>query len=202
MLTDSRADVLTEIMNMGVGNAANSLNQLVGTHVELRVPGVSMVTASEAQARIESMGWVPLSTVQLEFSGSLRGNVALMFSGEGAVKLVSLLTGDCGEHADIDGMRKATLEEAGNILLNGVVGAVSNLMDNQLAFSVPYYSESQRVIERLTASCDEDAHVILSRAHFNVAEHQIEGEILLYFEVASLEGLLAALDRELAAALA
>jgi hypothetical protein len=32
---------------------------------------------------------------------------------------------------------------------------------------------------------------------FQVAEHEIEGEILLYFEGQSLEGLLAALDQQI-----
>ena len=167
------------------------MNELVGAHIDLRVPTVSLIGAAEAQALVTALGWVPLSTVQLEFKGSLNGNAALMFPGDNAVKLVSLLTDDQGSHSDVDGLRKATLEEAGNILLNGVVGAGSNLLDNRISFSVPFYSESERVIERLTARCG-DSLVLLSRVYFNVSQFRIEGEILFYFEVRSLEVLLTA----------
>ncbi|MEZ5400099.1 MAG: chemotaxis protein CheC [Bryobacteraceae bacterium] len=197
VLNENQADVLAEVMNLGMGHAGNSLNELVGAHIELRVPSVALVSAAEAQARIEQLGWEPLSSVQLEFSGSLNGNVALMFPGDSAVQLVSLLTGDDGAHDDVDGLRRATLEEAGNILLNGVVGAVSNLLANQISFSAPYYSESDRVVERLTARSG-NAWILLSRAQFKVADCPIEGEILLYFEILSLEVLLDALNRQYA----
>jgi chemotaxis protein CheC len=196
-LQEYQSDVLAEVMNLGMGHAANALNELVGAHIHLRVPSVSLATASEAQEQIAQLGWIPLSAVHMEFSGSLDGNVAMLFPEASAVKLVALLTGDEGGHDDVDGVRRATLEEAGNILLNGVVGAISNLLENQVEFSVPFYSESDRIVEQLTAN-SKDGWVLLSRAHFRVSGQQIEGEILLYFEIHSLEVLLATVDRQFA----
>jgi hypothetical protein len=39
------------------------------------------------------------------------------------------------------------------------------------------------------------AHVVLARARFCVADHEIEGEILLFLDIGALENLVAALDR-------
>jgi chemotaxis protein CheC len=196
ILTEMQTDALKEVINLGVGYAACSLNELVGTHVTLHVPEVSMLTFEEAKERFHEMGWGILSTVQLQFSGPLKGNVALVFPSDSAVKLVSLLTGDEGNNSDVDGIRAATLEEAGNILLNGVVGSISNLLHNNISFSVPYYSEEAGLPARLVGWAEAaEVHVIFARARFMVAKHEIEGEILLFFEVASLETLVAALDR-------
>ncbi len=199
-LTESHADVLAEAMNLGMGHAARALNELVGTHIQLHVPDVSMMSVLEAQERIDALGWKTLSTVQLKFEGSISGEVVLMFPHDSALKFVSLLTGDDGSsHSDIDGLRQATLEEAGNILLNGVVGALSNLFGGQVSYSIPFYRESQRVIHHSGESTQEDAHTLFADACFNVQRYKVAGEILLCFELRSLGALLEILDERLIA---
>jgi len=134
--------------------------------------------------------------VQLTFSGPINGNVALVFPYENAVKLVSLLTGDEGSNSDVDGIRAATLEETGNIILNGVVGSISNMLQGQISFSIPYYSEQGGLPARFAKlGIAADVQVILARARFGVAQHEIEGEIFLFFEMGALQSMVAALDR-------
>ena len=198
-LTQSQADVLAEVMNIGMGHAANSLNEMVGAHVELRVPKVSMMSGREAQRHIEARGWSKLSAVQLEFEGSMSGDVVLMFPQPSAVKFVALLTGEDRTHTDIDGLRQATLEEAGNIILNGVVGATSNLFGGWVTFSVPCYRESQGAIPIFRDADEPEVHIIFANASFKVEQYRLEGEVLLCFEVSSLRQLLDALDRQLSA---
>ncbi len=196
ILTELQTDALKEVINLGVGYAASSLNDLVGTHVSLCVPEVAMLSWDEAKQRIAASGWDVLSTVQLQFSGQLKGNVALVFPSDSAGKLVSLLTGDEGGSQDVNGIRAATLEEAGNILLNGVVGSISNLLGESISFSVPYYSEVAGLPAGLVGpGGTEGFHIIFARARFMVACHEIEGEILLFFEVGSLEVLIEVLDQ-------
>lgn len=199
-LTERQADVLAEVMNLGMGQAANSLNGLVGAHVELRVPKVSMLSSREVQRNIEARGWTKLSTVQLEFQGSMNGDVVLLFPQPSAVKFVALLTGEKGSHAAIDGLRRATLEEAGNIILNGVVGATSNLFEGWVSFSIPYYRELRGAVPGIRDAGEPEVHIILTNAGFKVEQYRLEGEVLLCFEVNSLKQLLDVLDRQWTAA--
>ena len=194
MLTASRADALTEIMNMGMGHAAHALNQLIDTHITLRVPGVDLVNGSDVERRIVALGWDHRVAVQLHFDGAQKGTAALMFPWESSQKLISLMT---GEPFSDPVTGESAIEEAGNILLNGVLGAFANLFEDDLTFSIPHYRESSGTMSALTASRDPEASVLLSRAHFEVSSHQIQGEILLYFEVHSIERLFAALDRQI-----
>lgn len=195
-LTDLQLDALKEVINIGVGYAAGSLNELVGTPISLRVPEVDVLELDDARLRVTAFGWGRVASVQLAFTGPLKGNVALVFPYESAVKLVSLLTGDEGSNSDVDGIRAATLEETGNIILNGVVGSVSNLLQGQISFSIPYYSEQGGLPARFaTLGSLAGVHVVLARARFGVANHEIEGEIFLFFEMGALETLVRALDR-------
>jgi chemotaxis protein CheC len=194
--TDLQLDALKEVINIGVGYAAGSLNELVGTPISLRVPEVDIMCLDEARLRATALGWGRVASVHLSFSGPLQGNVALVFPYDSAVKLVSLLTGDDGGNSDVDGIRAATLEETGNIILNGVVGSISNLLQGRISFSIPYYSEQGGLPARFAAGGDSSGvQVIFARARFGVAQQEIEGEILLFFEMGSLESLVASLDR-------
>lgn len=195
-LTELQLDALREIINVGVGYAASSLNDLVGTPISLRVPEVQVLPLDEARLHVTAFGWDRVASVQLAFSGPLRGNVALVFPYENAVRLVSLLTGDEGSNSDVDGIRAATLEETGNIILNGVVGSIANMLLGQISFSIPYYSEQGGLPARFAHLGESSGlQVILARARFGVAEHEIEGEIFLFFEMGALQTMVEALDR-------
>jgi chemotaxis protein CheC len=195
-LTEMERDALKEVINLGVGYAAGSLNELVGTPISLCVPEVDILCLDEARVRATTMGWSRVASVHLAFSGPLKGNVALVFPYDSAVKLVSLLTGDEGSNSDVDGIRAATLEETGNIILNGVVGSISNLLQGKISFSIPYYSEQGGLPARFAGTDKTSAaQVVFARARFGVARQEIEGEIFLFFEMGSLESLVAALDR-------
>ena len=197
-LTEIQLDALREVINIGVGYAAASLNELVGRPISLRVPEVNILNLEETRERLAAFGSERVAAVRLSFNGPLKGNVALIFPYDSALRLVFLLTGDEGSNADVDAVRAATLEETGNIILNGVVGSVSNLLQGQISFSIPYYSEQGGLPSRFGADAPSSLHVILARARFGVADHEIEGEIFLFFEMTSLEHLVAALDKFIA----
>jgi len=195
-LTELQLDALKEAINLGVGYAAGSLNEMIGNPISLQVPEVDVLSLEEAQLRVGAFGWNRVASVQLAFSGPLTGNVALVLPYDSAVELVSLMTGDEGANTDVDGIRAATLEETGNIILNGVVGSISNLLRGQISFSIPYYSEQGGLPERLMGmQLRAGAHVVLARARFCVANHEIVGEIFLFLEMGALECLVDALDR-------
>lgn len=195
-LNELQLDALKEVINLGVGYAASSLNELVGRPISLRVPEVEVLSLEDAMLRANAFGGGRVASVRLVFSGALSGSAVLAFPYDGALRLVLLMTGDEGSNTDVDGIRAATLEETGNILLNGVVGSVSNLVQGSIAFSIPYYTEQGGLPERyLDAEFVAGARVVLARSRFGVAGHEIEGEIFLFFEMGSLERLVEALDR-------
>jgi len=190
---DQRAD-LTEVVNIAVKHAAAALDDLTGLSVELKVPEVDVVTLP---ALVKTFGRVveeTLSSVQMGFRGGLDGCAFLVFPPSSAAKLASLVAGEPAARIS-EGMHSGTLTEIGNILINAVVGAIANLLDLRLRYSLPVYAEG-RVTDLLAAHRAGSIPVVLvAKARFEIRESQVDGSLLLLFEMTSFEGLLRALAR-------
>jgi len=125
------------------------------------------------------------------FNGSFSGNALLLFPPDSANNLVSVLTGEDSIEDDMDAIRTGTLTEIGNILINCVMGSISNAIGKQLSYSVPSYLEDS-LLNMLQQNNEDsrDATIILAKTHFIIEEHFINGDIILFFEVGSFDALL------------
>ena len=194
-LLPSQIDALKEMVNIGVGRAAGVLNAMLQSHVHLQVPVVEMMGYSELQSKIQSMGHGRLSSVRLGFKGPFSGNASLVFPAEGAVKLVSMLTGVDAGSSDVNEMRVGTLTEVGNIVLNGVMGAIGNELKLHVFYSVPIYLDNPFEILLATGQNQPDSYVVWVQTRFTIESELITGDIILVFEVGSLDLLLEAVNR-------
>ena len=194
-LLPSQVDSLKEMVNIGVGHAAGVLNAMLNSRVKLHVPVVEMMSYEELQSKIQSMGNGGLSSVRLGFKGPFSGNASLVFPTEGAVKLVSILTGSEPGSSDLDAMRVGTLTEVGNIVLNGVMGAIGNELKLHVFYSVPIYVDNPFEIILSTSQAEVDAYVVWVQTSFTLETESIAGDIILVFDVGSLDLLLEAVNR-------
>lgn len=190
---EQKAD-LAEIVNVAVRRAATALGDLTGLSVELTVPEVDVVTVPALTRTFGPLVDVTLSSVQMGFRGGLDGCAFLVFPPSSAAQLASLVAGEPAARIS-EGMHSGTLTEIGNILINAVVGAIANLLDLRLRYSLPVYAEG-RVMDLLAAHRGGSAPVVLvAKARFEIRESQVEGSLLLLFEMTSFTGLLRALAR-------
>ena len=125
-------DALKELLNIGVGRAAGALNQILEKPITLHIPTILLGTASELQKKLQEFGDHSLSTVQLPFKGSYAGAATLAFPTETAPKLVEILTGAISDEDELNAMKVATLTEIGNIVLNGVMGSITNVLSGTM----------------------------------------------------------------------
>lgn len=189
-LSAGQLDVLTEMINIGVGLAASVLNDMVQAHVQLQVPRIRVLSPEEFVAEISKESKDDLASVQLPFkSETFSGRAMLIFPPESASKLVSLLTEETQTGLNLDEERSSTLAEIGNILLNGVMGSISNILSKKLDYSLPYFREDslKNVLE--INGGEEYAAVIVAETHFSVLEHNIEGDVLILLGTRSLDAL-------------
>lgn len=193
----SQLDALTELMNIGVGRAAGMLNEMIDSPIELNVPVVKVLKASELAGEIGQPADELLSFVRLVFQGAIRGTAALLFPTDSAANLVAALTGD-ETSQDLDSVRAGTLSEVGNIVINGVMGSIGNVLAIPLTYELPTYVEATLAQlfrkTRKGARADPDPTVLVAHTRFTVQHLEIQGTILLIFEVLSFDALLAAID--------
>lgn len=194
-LSNEQLDALAEFVNVGVGRAAAALNDLVSNHVELSVPQVQLLTLDEMNRALGGMANEPVSSVQMGFHGSLDGSAFLVFPSASAAKLVALLTGDDSRTEDLDSIRAGTLTEIGNILINSVVGTLSNILGHPLQYSLPVYAEEPVAGLLATQRRESQPLILMAKTSFVIRQMQIEGNLLLLFELKSFDSLLTAIDQ-------
>jgi chemotaxis protein CheC len=199
LITEPQLDALQEFINIGVGRAAGMLNEMVDSPILLNVP-VLQVFDSEALKREVTSRFSNhcLSGVKLDFSGIFSGTAELVFPTESASALVSLLTGEERDSPDLDEVKIGTLTEVGNIVINGVMGSISNLLKQRIDYMLPTYFED--TIEGLLSSryaCETNTVFLLAKTKFEIRQLEIMGEIILIFEMSSFGELLGCIDREL-----
>ncbi len=193
-LTADEIDALKELINIGVGSAAGMLNEMIQFPIQLQIPDIEVLSAKELRSELKKrFGIEPLSTVQLGFSGSFSGSAQLLFPTDSAVNLVSVLTGEEKGSPDLDSLKISTLSEVGNMVINGVMGSIGNILDQPLDYAVPYYAEEEIEELLLKEPSIDCGSVLLAPAHFSIEQLQIQGDILLFFDVGSFQMLLKAI---------
>lgn len=194
-ITDQQIDALKELINIGVGSGADVLNTMLDSHVCLRVPSLKVVLPNELENEMQENHIHNLSAINLRFKGSFLGTAELVFPADSASKLISTITnGDTQDYKEDDPTRACALSEIGNIVLNAVMGGISNLLDLSLTYSVPNYIEGDIKNLMIANKISFDTVVLLARTRFTIEALEIEGDILLFLEVGSFDKLLAKID--------
>src|SRR5579871_6682373 len=137
LLNELQLDALTELVNIGVSRAAASLRDMVGSQVHLSVPNVSLETRSRAIAILAEREMSNLVAVHQVFEGDVTGRALLIFPETNSLELVRAVTGGDLPLEDIIDLEQEALAETGNIILNGCLATIANLLQRTLRISLP-----------------------------------------------------------------
>ncbi len=184
-------DVIRELINIGVGKAAGVLNDLLGSHITLYVPSIEVVTSEDLHKLNipELHKEAELDIVRLEFTGQFSGTSMIVFTPESGSNCVSILTDESPESPEFDAIKVETLTEAGNIVLNMIMGTVSNVIQECLDFRIPEYYQ-QKIGELLQNEIDDNKHdLLLAKAKFHSESQNVTGNVLIIFHPGTLAAL-------------
>lgn len=185
-ISPDHLDALQELLNIGVGRAAGSLNQMLEKPIRLHIPSIQLGKLDELSQDIQLNKEDTLSSVQLPFKGPFTGSACLLFPTESAAALVMALTGETEDSDTMDSLREATLTEIGNIVLNGVMGSLANILQHQITYSVPFYQETSLRGLLKPAPSDLSEMVLWAQTHFTIEEYDLTGDIMLMFGIPDL----------------
>lgn len=195
MIDRQSLTVLQELINIGVGRGAQVLNTLLSHHVILEVP---QVTETTPEGLLSALGLDPdqeLSCVQMGYRGNLQGEVQLIFPSDAANGLVNLIVGDAYPADEMDFIHQATLTEVGNIVINAVVGTLSNLFGFHLQYTLPSYrSGSLDALENQETLLSMEV-ILLAKTRFTIEDLSLVGNMVLFFSLPTFRNLEEALDQ-------
>lgn len=132
-LTPFQLDAIKEVANIGTGNAATALSQLINKKVEITVPSINIVPFDEIFSRIG--GDEVVVGVIVRVLGDAPGNILFIFEKDVALNLIRQLTGEKEEY--ITDMGYSVICEIGNIISSSYMNAISKFTNLLITPSVP-----------------------------------------------------------------
>jgi chemotaxis protein CheC len=193
-LDELELDALTELVNLGISQAATSLAHMVQDEVTLSVPEVSLVSREEAIRTMAEREASNLVAVHQVFEGDIVGRALLIFPEAKSLELVRAVVGGDLTIEEIVELEQEALAETGNIILNGCLATIANELKRSLKISLPeiLHGDSETFFNLEPPPPPGDS-VLLIYIDFAVRRRDINGYIAMLLDmpsIAALKGLL------------
>ena len=188
-LDELELDALTEVVNIGVSRAATSLRDMVGEQVFLSVPAVAITSAVRAVELLGERESSMLVAVRQGFEGEFSGSALLIFPEKNSLELVRAVAGDHLSLEDILELEQEALAEIGNVILNGCMATIANLLNRRLVISLPEILSGSAVeLFQKSPSLFQDV-VLFIHIDFSLRGRELSGYLAMLMDVPSLDAL-------------
>jgi chemotaxis protein CheC len=189
LLNELELDALTELVNIGVSRAAASLRDMVEDEVILSVPSVSVVSPEEALRLMGDRESGRLVAVHQAFSGELDGHALLIFPETNSLELVRAVAGADLPLEDIVDLEQEALSETGNIILNGCLGAIGNMLHRTMKVSLPEIvrGDGGAIFGQAGGAVGES--VLFLFINFSLNKKNVRGYIAMLMDLPNLKSL-------------
>jgi chemotaxis protein CheC len=189
-LTELERDALAELANIGVSRAAASLRKMVGQQVMLSVPSVEVVSQKTAGALVAEREGNNLVAVQQEFAGAFAGRAMLIFPQAKSLELIRAIVGPEVDASDAKDIEEEALAETGNVILNGCLATMANILHQSLTVSLPVVRRGTGVrLFQLNDTSTDSGLVLFLYINFSISDLDIRGYIAMLMDLPSLENL-------------
>lgn len=133
-LSELELDAIREISNIGAGNAATVLSQIMNKKVDMTVPQVNIMKFEEM---VSSIGDEDDETVAvlLKVFGDAKGNILYVMKKKDAEKTANFLLHGFGNVTEE--IYLSSFQEIGNILGNSYLNAITKMTNLNMVSSVP-----------------------------------------------------------------
>ena len=127
MLTPMQLDALREIGNIGAGNAATALSQIINRKIDMSVPRLNILPLSEVPEVVGGADTM-VAGVYLRVFGPAPSSILFLLPRDSAFSLVDMaMNREHGTTESLNAMDESALMEIGNILAGSFLNALSSL---------------------------------------------------------------------------
>ena len=131
-------DVLTEIGNIGAGNATTAVANMLNVKINMSVPQVELTPVEKIVSAIGSEDEVVVG-IMLGVENDITGSMMFLMDLPSAHHLVNrLMMRDPDYNGDFDEMDLSAIKEIGNIIAGAYLSALSGLTNLKITPTVPY----------------------------------------------------------------
>ena len=173
-------DALSEVMNISIGRAAESLSALVDEEVTLSVPSISMMPIERAVGEVRGRIGSEACAVRESFKGALSGNALLIFPEQGSLELVRTLVGDESDIDHVSDLEEDALMEVGNIILTSCTAQFCDLLEIEMTYaSLPKIERGECAEILMTGDSDDERIALFLEVDFNLKAYDLNRVVLI-----------------------
>lgn len=132
--TSLQIDVLKELVNIGGGNAATSISQMINKPVDMEVPTIEILDYDQVYKNIMAEDQV-ITAVIMKMMGDAEGVFLYTIGQETSDKLVKMMMPDGMSISEE--VSNSAIKELVNILVSSFLGAISKMIEVNLISSIP-----------------------------------------------------------------
>ena len=203
-LDDRQMDVLCELGNIGAGNAATALSELIDDAVYIGMPRV-MALGYDDVVRMAGNPEEPAVAVMVRFEGDMRGVILFVVGLEDAKEMAGMLTkglpeDEAAEDQDtVSDLKLSAIREIGNIVGSSYLGSTGALTGFKISASAPYVSVDM-IGAVLSATMSEFSvgsnKILLVEGDFFAKTRRLDSHVILFADIPSLNRMMAKLGIE------
>ena len=195
-LTALQLDALREIGNVGAGNAATALSQILNRKIGMTVPTVSILPLGDVPDVVGGPDAM-VAGVYLRVFGFAPGSILFLLPRDSAYYLVDMLMGrEGGATVSLNSMDESALMEIGNILAGSYLNALSCFTQFTMLPSIPALAIDMAgailsvILSQLGQMGD---HALVIETEFSTENDGVSGHFFLIPDPGSLSSILSAL---------
>lgn len=130
-------DVLTELGNIGTGNAATSLASFMGKEININVPHVRILGFNEVAEYVGGPERIVMGML-IKIEGDINGMILYIFDEDFIKNVMNVFFGkEFSSFTELDEMEKSAFCEIGNIMASSYVNALSSMTGMFINISTP-----------------------------------------------------------------
>ncbi len=196
-------DMLTEMFNIGVGKAASLLSEIICKKILLDVSKIRVFCGDDRSKNVEAFlskvtdGTLMVSSI--EFEEKITGEANLIFPTDKMRTFINLCMNqqvdNCEPDMDFTDIDYDIIKEIGNIVLNSIIGEMSNLLNISLNYSLPKVKIFDKKSFRYSIENKKDSCAIMLYVTFIIDGTEIKGAIVIDLTLNSLNELMAIIKK-------
>ncbi len=194
-LTELELDMLTEMFNLGVGNAAASLSEMVKQEISLSVPQIEFLSVEKLAYKLGSDNTI--CSVSQTLTGPFAAQSMLLFPEDNSFEIVRQLLGEDLPDDTVADLQQEAFSEIGNIVLNACIGSFAKALDSEFKVDLPIF-EIAKPLDLLNTAKNKNDTALFIRINLTLSSSDITGYMAFLMGTLSLDQLKDALDTMLA----
>ncbi len=196
-MSEFQLDAFREIGNIGAGNGATALSNLLGRKISMTVPAINVLPLSKVP-EIAGGAETFVAGIFTTVKGSAPCNILFLFPIESAKILVgNLMERKYHDNEEIDEIGKSALAEAANIVTGAYLNALASFTGLNFTPSVPALAIDMAgailntVLARIGIAGDQ---ALVMETVFSEIEENVTGHFFLLPEAGSLEKIMEVIE--------